>query len=299
WAYRNIIGNFQLEKGSFQVIETGPIRTIYQSVFAFKNSRIVMNTIAYSQFPALEYRLRIHWNEERRRLKLSIPTGFKKDHLICEVPGGIISRPADGEEYVHGRWFKLEGDDGAAIGIVNSGQLGLDFKDGEVRLSVLRSAAYCHERDYRLEKYPARKFMDQGVHEVRLLVTAGDAESVRKSLPSLVNWLNAPPIVYAHLPVGSSQIGKNNGTSNQSSVELKNLMSIEPENISLLACKRSWDGEALIVRLQEGSGMKTEALVKFSLPAIERRILFQPLEIKTLRLEKSGRLTEVDLIAEY
>ncbi|RQW03490.1 alpha-mannosidase, partial [candidate division KSB1 bacterium] len=31
WSYREVIGNFQLAKNSFQIIETGPIRTVYQS----------------------------------------------------------------------------------------------------------------------------------------------------------------------------------------------------------------------------------------------------------------------------
>lgn len=298
WTYRNVIGKFKLEKGSFQIIETGPIRTIYQSVFAFQTSRIVMNTIAYANFPVIEYRLRIHWNEKRRRLKLSIPTVFKQDQLLCEVPGGIITRPADGEEHVHGRWLMLEANQNAAMGVVNTGQHGVDFKDGEVRLSILRSAAYCHEQGFKLEKYPARKFMDQGMHEIRLLVNVGTAESVRRSLPSLATWLNAPPIAYAHLPIGSLERGKSNGIKFQSVEESKNLISIQPKNISLLACKRSWNGEALIIRLQEGSGLKTEALVKFSFLAIDRRILFQPLEIKTLRIEKSGQITAVALIDE-
>ncbi|MCU0645773.1 MAG: hypothetical protein MUC94_16130, partial [bacterium] len=111
-------------------------------------------------------------------------------------------------------------------------------------------------------------------------------------------WLNAPPIAYAHLPIGSLQSGKSNRTKFQLGEELDDLISIQPENISMLACKRSWDGEALIVRLQEGSGMKTESLVKFSFPAIDCRILFQPLEIKTLRIEKSGQITAVALIDE-
>jgi len=294
-AYQNILRKFQLEKNSFQIIEAGPIRTIYQSVFSLNHSRIVMNLIAYSQFPVLEYRLRIHWNEERRRLKLCIPTIFKRDCLTCEVPGGIITRPADGEEHVHGRWFMLEGNQDRAIAVVNSGQQGLDCKDGEVRLSILRSAAYCHEQGFKLNQYPARKFMDQGVHEARLLVTIGDVESVRRSLPSLANWLTAPPIAYAHLPVGLFNIP---GEKLEYQSASKSILSIQPQNILLLACKRSRNGKALVMRLQESSGLATQAIIKLNALKIPIELSFQPLEIKTVRIEKSGQWAEADLIAE-
>ncbi|MDZ7401295.1 MAG: hypothetical protein ONB37_14125 [candidate division KSB1 bacterium] len=294
WAYRHVIGRFELEPGSFRIVETGPIRTIYQSVLTFNHSRVVMNTIAYADFPVIEYRLRIHWNEERRRLKLSIPTVFKSDKLIGEVPGGIISRPADGEEHVHGRWLMIESGQDTALGVVNSGQHGLDFKDGELRLSVLRSAAYCHERGFHLDPYPARKFMDQGVHEVRLLVTVGSPEAVRRSLPGLAAWLNGPPFALAHLPI--CPLLPDHEVA--SGVTAQTLLSLSPDHVSLLACKKSWDGNALILRLQESAGIASHTTIKLTQPEVQINLAFRPLEIKTVRVEASGRWAEVDLIDE-
>ncbi len=298
WSYREVIGHFELEPGSFRIIEAGPIRTIYQSVLTFNHSRIVMNTIAYVDFPIIEYRLRIHWNEERRRLKLSIPTASQSDHLLCEVPGGMIYRPADGEEHVHGRWLMLESSHGAAIGVVNSGQHGLDMKDGELRISVLRSAAYCHERGFKLDPYPARKFMDQGVHDVRLLVTVGKTEAVRRSLPSLAGWLNAPAIALAHLPIGRFFCCQEKLVAPSANAPAQSLLSLVPEHVSLLACKPSRDTKALILRLQETTGSATEAKIQLLAPELEIKLSFQPLEIKTVRIEPSGRWAEVDLIEE-
>ncbi len=298
WSYRNIIGRFELEPSSFRILESGPIRTIYQSVFGFDHSRIVMHTIAYTDFPVIEYRLRIQWNEERRRLKLSIPTVFNPDHLLCEVPGGMISRPADGEEHVHGRWLMIGRGQQAAIGIANNGQHGFDCRDGEVRLSVLRSAAYCHERGFQLDPYPARKFMDQGVHEVRLLVTIGSAESVRCSLPSLATWLNAPAIAMAHLPIDGISAHHKLAGEISSSARMRSLLSISPDNISLLACKSSWDGKALILRLQENAGFASQAAIKLHQPDLRIDLSFRALEIKTVRIEPSGHWAEVNLIDE-
>lgn len=301
WRYRELIGQFQLQPGSHQVIEQGAIRTITESLFSHRRSRIVIHAIAYSHWPVLEFRLRIHWNEERQRLKLSIPTVFKNDQILCEVPGGVIARPADGEEHVQGRWCLLKGKirgKPTALACVNNGQHGLDFADGEIRLSVLRSAAFCHEQGMTLGEYPYRKYMDQGVHEVRLLVTAGDAETVRRRITALADWLHAPPFALAHLPLGSLA-GAPAGKSSQVEDEtFRELLSLQPENIRLLACKRARDGNALILRLQETAGQATPAHLHLHQPPATLDLTLKPLEIKTIRVERNGKWREVDLISE-
>jgi len=286
WSYRNIAGLFK-QHGTPRRVENGPIRSITESVFVHKKSRIVMETISYSAWPVLEFRLRIVWNEERRRLKLSIPTVFKPPSVLAEIPGGAIARPADGQEHVHGRWLVVEGNLGgkeAALGVVNSGQNGFDFSGGEIRLSVLRSAAYCHERGFKIGRSPARKFADLGLHEVRLLVTAGEPGRVRRMLPGLADWLSAPPFALAHLPIGAWK-------------GPREVLSVEPQNIRLAACKRSWDGEALVVRLHEAAGIGTRGRLSVH-PGDEISLKFKPFEIKTVRVERSGRWSEVDLIEE-
>jgi alpha-mannosidase len=291
-SYRKIVGRFRARQPSV-VAARGPVRTIRQSVLFFRKSRIVMDAYSYPDWPALEFRLRITWNEERRRLKLRIPTAFAGAAVLCEVPGAAVRRPADGEERVHGRWLLVEGKrDGraAALGIADNGQHGFDFKDGEVRLSVLRSAAYCHERGFRIGEVPARKFSDVGVHDVRFLVTAGTPDAVRALLPGLADHLNAPPAAYAHLPFGRKQGDR------------AELLSLSPSCIRLLACKPAWDGAALVVRLQETVGRPTGARLVVAPRAARKRVdillAFEPFEIKTIRIERSGAWREADLIDE-
>jgi alpha-mannosidase len=298
--YRDIAGRFVLEPRSLNVIERGPVRTVTESVLTCDKSRIVLHAISYPFWPVLEFRLRIHWNEERKMLKLVVPTVFRGESVFCEVPGGAIHRPADGEEHVFGRWALIEGKikgKPTSLAIIGSGQHGLDFADGELRLSILRSAAYCHERGFRLGKSPARKYMDQGVHEVRLLITAGDAENVRLSLTGLADWLIAPPFALAHLPAGPFGGDKPAVTADEKAGPVF-LFSLEPANIRMTACKPSWDGKALVVRLHESIGQKTAAILRFNDPSVGIDLTFSPFEIKTIRLEKSGSRREVALIKE-
>jgi alpha-mannosidase len=288
WAYRDLVGEFEFVPGSLARLASGPVRNVFESVHIFGHSRIVQQVISYPGFPALEFRLRLHWQEPRRRLKLSIPTLLKAESVFCEVPGGAWSRPADGQEHVHGRWLMLEGlaqGQPTAVAVVHEGLHGFDVKDGEIRLSALRSAAYCHEQGFKLEKTPTRKFMDQGVHEIRLLVLAGDPAELRSKVPGLANWLTMPPRVYAHLPLGIQDPASNS--------VLASLLRDLPQNVILQACKRAEDGQHLVLRLQElsglGAGLK---LQRGDVDAIQ----FEPFESKTFMVERDGVLRETTLL---
>ncbi len=252
-SYRKVVGRFRPE-GPPRIVASGPVRTTTRTVFSYRKSRLVMDVLSYPDWPAVEFRLRVTWNEERRRLKLRVPTRFGGTSVLCEVPGAAVRRTADGEEHVHGRWLLVEGRVGgraAALGVVNNGQPGYDLEGGEVRLSVLRSAAYCHERGFDLDG-DGVKFSDIGVHDVRLLVAAGEPDEVRAMLPGLADYLTAPPAAYAHLPFGLS-----------ASVTL---LSLSPANVRLLACKPSWDGRALVVRVRETTGRKTRGGLDVAMP---------------------------------
>ncbi len=317
-SYRNVVGQFAPIADSVRVLAAGPIRTVTESQHWFGSSRLVLQTVAYAGWPAIEFRLRIHWQEERRRLKLALPTTFSCAEVRCEVPGGVIRRPADGQEHVHRRWLMLEDlkcGQPTALGIAHDGFHGFDFQDGEIRFSVLRSAGYCHEQGLPLDRFPARKFMDQGVHEVRMILTAGEADVVRTSVVGLADWLSAAPATYAHLPIGSFEAdGAGAGEPAEGSrpqaeadwpvsrasdvTKGGSLLSLSPANVRLLACKRSWDGEALIVRLQEIAGGPARARFECEGLAGPRVLSLRAYEIKTLRIERNGTVREVSLIGE-
>jgi alpha-mannosidase len=291
WSYRDILGEFECVTDSVRMIEQGPVRNITEAVLTFGASRIVVHTIAYAAWPVLEFRLRVHWSEERKRLKLSVPTRLAHAVLQCEVAGGAICRPPDGQEHVHRRWLVLSGElNGRAtsLAVINNGQNGYDCADGEVRLSALRSAAYCHEQGFHIETWPARKFMDQGVHDLRLLVTVGSPDEVRRRVPGMADWLCAPPVVYAHLPIGSGADGGPNTDS---------FLRLTPDHLRLLACKQSWDGRGLVVRVQETAGESTTGqLAVADGPGMP--LSLEPWEIKTLRLDRRGQWREVQMIWE-
>jgi hypothetical protein len=105
-------------------------------------------------------------------------------------------------------------------------------------------------------------------------------------LPGLADWLAAPPAVYAHLPFGAfwkkspaASVPKKRGSDS--------VIDVTPANVRLLALKRSRDGRALVVRMQETMGKRT--LGKIEIAGItEIQAVFRPFEIVTLRIGRTG-----------
>jgi alpha-mannosidase len=276
-AYRDVEGALAFEAGSLRVLRTGPVRTVTESRFFFRSSSLVLQILHYHHWPVVELRLRIHWAEEAKRLKVSIPAPLAEARLTAEVPGAAVRIPPDGREHVHGRWFLISGKSGRreyAVGAAHAAAPGLDFFDGEARLSLLRSAAYCHEKGFNPADGPSLQRMDMGVNHFRLALTLGSPSEVAALLPALSDWLSAPPFPLAHLPAATSST--------------KSLFSAFPANIRLLSCRRSGQGDALLIRLQEASGLETEFDLRCPPADTKARIRLRPYEIRLFRLDKKG-----------
>lgn len=298
WQYRNVLGSFSPNATSPVILHDGPVRRTTETTLSHGHSTATIRTSVYPDWPVIEFSCRIHWHEAHKRLKLSFPTVFRGAELLCEIPGGAIVRPADGEEHVHGRWCMVSGEiDGrdTALGIVSCGQHGIDMKDGEIRISVLRSAAYCHEKGLPIPDPPARRYMDQGEHEFRILVIAGDTADVRAMLPGLADHLAAPPAVYAHLPFGTPAAAARKNTVPEASTEI---VRIDSPAVRLQALRRSDDGKALVLRLHETTGVATRTT--FHVHGITRAIPVKlgPFGITTLRISRTGRCTPVRILKD-
>ena len=85
--------------------------------------------------------------------------------------------------------------------------------------------------------------MDQGVHDIQLMVTVGNPDNLKETVTSLADFLNMPPVAYPHLPLGS--------LSNEPLIqpEIKDLLSLDKKNIRLLAFLKSSNKDKLNIRL--------------------------------------------------
>ena len=75
------------------------------------------------------------------------------------------------------------------------------------------------------------------------------------------------------------------------------MLEVTPANISVLACKRSEDGESVIVRLQETQGRETEASVALPSIGCSWTSVIGAWEIRTFAvLVRDRTVREVDLL---
>lgn len=295
WQYNKIAGKFKSCENINEKIESGPIRKIWESIHRYKSSKIVYHTIQYSGLSFVEFRIRIHWNEERKRLKLNIPVNIKNPEILCEIPGGAFKPPCDGNEYVHGRWIIMTGkinNMDSAIGLINNGQHGFDCIDGEIGLSVLRSAAYCHEQGFKINNNQYRKYMDIGVHDIRLIITVGEPDFIKRKISSIADWLNSPPLVFPHLPFGTL---KNRKEKESMDKNLLRFIFIKPGNIKTLSLRPSGKNDSIIIRLHEISGIKTLANIKISGIIDKMELEFKAFEIKTFQVNRSGNVSSLNI----
>ncbi|MBD3409175.1 MAG: hypothetical protein GF419_03130 [Ignavibacteriales bacterium] len=298
WAFRDVLDEFATE--SVSTVREGAVRTVHERVATYGKSEAVIHTIGYADFPFVELRIRVNWAERQKRLVLSIPTTLAFESVLADAPGGLIARPADGDLYPIGKWALASGElagKRVGLGVVHNGQHGLDAKDGEIRLHVLRSMAYCHEQGFKIEERPARKFADQGVHDVRVLLFPGDPDELKRELGAWSDWTIEPPAAFTHLPYGSH--GAKPEPRFGETPTRKEILDVVPANARMTALKRSRDGMATIVRLQESAGEPTNATIKlFAERDVVIETKLEPLEIKTIRIERDGAYREVAMIEE-
>jgi alpha-mannosidase len=178
--------------------------------------------------------------------------------------------------------------DGRLLGmsICNDGKYSFAMTEKQINLTVLRSPIYAHHTPYEPQVDGDYRFIDQGEQRFRYRLvphegswegaeTARRAAELNMSLISIAQSAHPGP-----LPQTDSYLG------------------IGAPNIAVTVVKRAEEGDALILRCHETSGVATQAAIW--LPHTERRIeaSFAPTEIKTFRvpLDPERDVTETDLM---
>jgi alpha-mannosidase len=76
-------------------------------------------------------------------------------------------------------------------------------------------------------------------------------------------------------------------------------LAVDAQNVIISSIKKSENGDDIIIRCLETSGLKTSATVDFLFARSKWTGNFRPCEIKTLRLnQKTGDIKEVNLLEE-
>jgi len=303
-SFRELLGAFRLlsaEEGAefagieasrlapVRVIESGPVRTIVEALFAFAHSALALRYIIPAEGTAFELELRTVWMEKDRMLKLSLPTPFAGGRCLGQVAGGTEQYDRDGEECVAQKWVGLiSGDGRTALAVINDGTYGFDAAGGELRLSLLRSAAHAGHPVtdgvpiVRQDRFTPR--IDIGERTFRFRIEAGPAAELLPGLDRRALKDNERPMVLCASPPGQGR-------------RPLPWLELSDEAVVLTAAKLAEDSDRVVLRLYNPrpEGRTTTVIIQ-PLDLTFNRSL-GPYELQTLLVDPdSGEVVETDLL---
>jgi alpha-mannosidase len=293
---------------SVKIVENGPVRACIETVKTWGKSRFIERAYIYRSYPRIAYDMEVHWLEtgsdstDSPMLRAVFPLAIQNSRFYCQVPFDIVERPAngkiggieipealkhrndygivsepnDGQEVPAQKWVDVT-DGKTGIALLNKTKYGNSFHNGELRLTLMRSAG---DPDI----YP-----NLGKFNISyaLYPHAGDWKS---DVWAEGDDFNVP--VYAAEPPSLALAKKHSTRPEEAS-----FFSVSPVNVAMTGVKQSEEGEELIVRLVELEGKETMAAISLPVTAKSARrlnLIEFPLE-KTSVPDIQGKTIHVKL----
>jgi len=273
---------------SVRVIEDGPVHAVVEALFGYGRSRVCQRYKLPRQGTEIGIETRVFWNEKDRMLKLSIPTPDSGSRYRGQVAFGSDWLRSDGTEVVAQKWVAaVSKTSGTALTLINDGVYGSDFKNGEIRLSLLRSPAYSAHPMGDLPIVPQDRFtprIDQGEHVFRFWLNGAPEGPRLRAVDREAMTRNEQPMALSFFPPGRGRAPKP-------------FMTLSDTVTQVVAVKKAERGNALIVRLFEPTGRRRSTTLTFPFVRMSRKIRLGPFEVRTIRIDfRKKRWTDVDLM---
>ena len=268
-----------------RAVEEGEVETIIEADMKYGHSRALVRYLIGRRSGSLDAEIRVFWAENEKRLKLRIPTVFEDgEHWGMTMFGREKLRPGSRGEDTFSQYWQAAADKEHALTVLDDGVYGSDWRDGVLRVTLLRSAGYGSGRSAWGEPFHEPMYqqrMDQGERRYRFRLTGGErAERFSKVDREAAMW-NRIPYGFAHCPPGTGE-------------KPAPLCAIDAENVALSCFKQSErEAGVWILRLYEAQGIGTTARIDLPAAEISFDAAFKPFEIRTFRLA-DGVVVETD-----
>ena len=305
-SFRNQVGSFRLmtpvesarfagvpgtELAPVRVIEDGPVRRVVEALFTYLDSRAVVRYVIPASGDSWEMEIRLFWMEKDRMLKLSFATPWNEATAVGQVMYGVQEFNLPRQELVAQSWCGLNSADGeSTLAIINNRTYGLDYEDGEIRISLLRSPAYAghpiddHTPITRDDRFEPR--IDQGEHLFRFRISAGKTNQILACIDRQSQFWNEGLVSLCCYPSGIGMM-------------LPAAVRLSDPRIRLAAMKKAEQGEQLITRLFNTVDQVIEAEVEWPLYQVVIKVRFNGYEIVSLALDPTtGNYSIVNLLEE-
>ena len=307
-SYRNMEGKFELAgedacaafSGTLtdrlpgvHVTEDGEVRTIIEAVFTYKNSALCQRYILPKKGTEIRIDSRVYWNERRKMLKLVVPLRVNAPHYFGHTAFGTEKWPADGRETVSQKWVGVyDANKSRLFTVINDGNGGSDFADGELRLTLLRSPAYTasfsHDPDNAPHISPDRfnLYIDQGERFFSFRVNAGPFGERMGAVCREAQANAEAPVFVPFTPPKTSVAG-----------QPKAMVILSNGKVELTAVKRAETSGEYVIRLFAPDGNPQEVAIDMPALGIRHTERLGAYEIVSLLTDTKGkRLFRTDLL---
>ena len=220
----------------FEMTELGPVRASIRVTSACENSTIQRTYTVTAGSDQVQVNAKIDFHEKHRVLKFTFP--MAEETVTAQIPFGTVTRQGYTGEEPCQKWFAS-----GNLCVANDCKYGYDTCDGQMRLTVLRSAIYA---DHFAQRDEFNEYMEQGIHEFAysLYPHRSNSESERKA---------------AQLNFGLRRVM---GSFHKGNLpETNSCISCDSDNIVISAVKQGEDGKGSILRLYEINGKDSTAQI--------------------------------------
>lgn len=266
------------------VIENSELRMIVEACFVYSQSTCCMRYTLNKNNNQIGVNLRIFSQDKGVMYKLSIPTLLDKAKCTGKTAYGRDQLMTNGNENVSQQWLMLV-KDSEAFAVINAGTYGSSTKNGEIRMSVLRTPGYSAHPIADRQILPLDRFsprIDIGERVFDFWLSAGNYEELNKNIDRDSLIIHQKPIVLNFSP---SEQGE----------KAQPLCVLDNSSVELVTARKKENGDGYSIRLFNNLDKKSTFTLTFPIYGYEKQFTLKSFEILTLDCNEKG-VTKAKLV---
>lgn len=272
---------------SLELVEDGTFRKVVRAAYRYQGSSLKQEYILYHNARHLEVVNHLYWDREWQMLKIAYPLCVKQNLVFQESACYTAARRiTDGKEYSMHRFVDVTENGAEGFFTANDCKYAFTLEKETLTFPVARSAIYAQGNGkdwyHPLEGY---SYTDIGKQEFTFyLMPHGDRME------------NAARYRLAGLAAGRLFYTTDNCHEGTAAVSSYRGICLREENVELCSMKPAEEGDALIVRLFETQGKKTDGVLIVG--GYEMPYTIGKYQILTLKLYEDGRAERVNMLED-
>lgn len=273
-----------------RVIEDGDVRTVIESVLQYNNSMIVMQYALPKQGTEFSLNVRVFWAEKDNVLKLAIPVMGEKHEFIGQTAFGVQEFDTAGQESVSQKWQAVkEISNDWVLSCIDDGIYGSDFKNGQLRLTLLKSSAYSGHPINDLPIIPQDRFVpriDQGERTYTFHFNAGNVDKRLANIDREALVHNEQPVALSFFP-----------HFDPSKPKAEQGITLSGKAVIISAVKLAENNNDMIVRLHNPTSKARKTNVNVKCMGLQFQAKLRAFQVQTYRIDaQSSKVHQTDMI---